>query len=276
MTVLLALVAAFFYGLSDFLGGVFSRRTSVWAVGLLACAGAAVGSVLIALFSSGDPSRADFSWALLAGVGSGSGTAFLYRGLAAGRMGVVAPVSAVGAVLVPLAVGVATGERPAAVGWLGIALALPGIWLVSREDSGAPVGGSSGLVDGVLAGLGFGALFAGLGQVPDSAGYWPLVGTQLVSIASLALIAVVVGGNPRPRRRADLGGLLAGALASLAVLFFLLATSHGLLSVAAVITSLYPAFTVLFAITLLREHVHRTQSVGLAFCALSVVLVSLA
>jgi len=276
MTVLLALVAAFFYGLSDFLGGVFSRRTSVWAVGLLACVGATIGSALIATFGSGDPSGSDFAWALFAGIGSGSGTAFLYRGLAAGRMGVVAPVSAVGAVLVPLVAGVATGERPELVGWLGIALALPGIWLVSREDGQASSAGSSGLVDGVLAGLGFGLLFAALGQVPDSAGYWPLVGTQAVSVLSLTAIALAVGANPLPRVRADLGGLLAGALASLAVLFFLLATSHGLLSIAAVITSLYPAFTVLFAITALREHVHRAQSVGLAFCAASVVLVSLA
>ena len=275
MTVALALVAAFFYGLSDFLGGVFSRRTSVWPVGLLACVGATVGSIVIAAFTSGDPGTADFVWGLLAGIGSGSGTAFLYRGLAAGRMGVVAPVSAVGAVLVPLVAGVATGERPAAVGWLGILLALPGIWLVSREDDAAP-GGSSGLVDGILAGLGFGLLFAALGQVPDEAGYWPLVGTQVVSVISLAVVALVVGGNPVPRSRVDLGGLLAGALASLAVLFFLLATSHGLLSIAAVITSLYPAFTVIFAITLLREHVHRAQSIGLAFCAASVVLVSLA
>jgi drug/metabolite transporter (DMT)-like permease len=128
----------------------------------------------------------------------------------------------------------------------------------------------------VLAGLGFGLLFAALGQVPDSAGYWPLVGTQVVSVLSLTAIALAVGANPLPRARADLGGLFAGALASLAVLFFLLATSHGLLSIAAVITSLYPAFTVLFAITTLREHVHRAQSAGLVFCAASVVLVSLA
>jgi len=279
MTVLLALVAAFFYGLSDFLGGVLSRRTSVWPVGLLACTGATAGSVLIAVFGSGDPTRADLAWALLAGVGSGAGTAFLYRGLASGRMGVVAPVSAVGAVLVPLVAGVAGGERPAVVGWLGIALALPGIWLVSREDGSRPTGttsGSSGLLDGVLAGLGFGLLFAVLGQVPPEAGYWPLVGTQVVSVLSLAVVAIALGGDPLPRSRADLGGLLAGALASLAVLFFLLATSHGLLSIAAVITSLYPAFTVMFAVTVLREHIHRAQSLGLAFCAASVVLVSLA
>ncbi|MBO9520444.1 MAG: DMT family transporter [Nocardioidaceae bacterium] len=275
MTVLLALVAAGFYGFSDFLGGVVSRRTSVWPVGLLACTGAFLGSLLIAAFETGDPTTADVVWGLLAGVGSGSGTAFLYRGLAGGRMGVVAPVSAVGAVLVPLAVGVLGGERPAPVGWLGILLALPGIWFVSREDGPTDPGGT-GLVDGVLAGLGFGLLFAALGQVPDEAGYWPLVGTQAVSVLTLAVAALALGGSPVPRRRVDLWGLVAGLLASLAVLFFLLATSHGLLSIAAVITSLYPAFTVLLAIVVLREQVHRVQAVGLVLCATAVVFVSLA
>lgn len=282
MTVALALVAAALYGLSDFLGGVTSRRTSVWPVGLLACCGALGGSLLLALFTHGHPAPSDIGWGLSAGLGSGAGTAFLYRGLASGRMGVVAPVSAVGAVLVPLAAGVLGGERPDAIGWVGIVLALPGIWFVSREDaptpatipSSAPI--SSGLVDGVLAGLGFGLLFAALGQVPHSAGYWPLVGTQVVSILTMAVTAIVLGGNPIPRHRVDFWGLAAGALASLAVLFFLLATSHGLLSIAAVITSLYPAFTVLLAVMVLRERVHRPQALGLVLCAASVVCVSLA
>ena len=274
MTVLLALVAALLYGLSDFLGGVASRRTSVWPVGLLACVGALAGSVVIALFRTGDPGLGDFAWSALAGLTTGAGTAFLYRGLATGRMGVVAPVSALGSVLVPLAAGIVAGERPSALGWSGIALALPGIWWVSREQPEVS-GASGGLVDGILAGLGFGTMFAALGQVPDSAGYWPLAGTQVCAAISLCLIALALGGDPVPRRRADLAGLVPGVLAVLAVLFFLLATSQGLLSIAAVITSLYPAFTVVLAIAVLREHVHRAQAVGLAVCAASVVLVSL-
>ncbi len=276
MTVLLSLVAAALYGLSDFLGGLVSRRTSVWPVGLLACVGACVGSTAIALFTDGDPSGADVAWAVLAGTGSGAGTAFLYRGLAAGRMGVVAPVSAVGAVVVPVLAGLIGGERPEALGWLGIVLALPGIWFVSREDTEATSDTGSGILDGVIAGIGFGVLFAALGQVPDEAGYWPLVGTQAASVLTLALIAVALGGSPLPRVRADLWGLLAGVLASLAVLFFLLATSHGLLSIAAVITSLYPAFTVLLAVAVLRERVHRAQAFGLLFCAAAVTLISIA
>jgi drug/metabolite transporter (DMT)-like permease len=282
MTVVFALVSAILYGVSDFAGGVASRRLSVWPVGLLACVGAFAGSIVIAVVEPGDPTLGDVGWGLLAGVGSGSGTAFLYRGLAAGRMGVVAPVSAVGAVLVPLLVGLVAGERPAALAWLGIVVALPGIWLVSREEDNVDgsqrrgPGVSDGLLDGVLAGLGFGLLFAALGQVPDGAGYWPLVANQGSSVLSMALVAVLVGANPIPRRRAEAVGLVPGVLATLAVLFFILATHEGLLSLAAVITSLYPAFTVLLAIVVLREHVHRAQAVGLALCALTIVCVSAA
>ena len=284
MTVLFALAAAILYGVSDFVGGLASRRLSVWPVGLLACVGAFAGAVVIGATQSGDPTSGDLAWGLLAGVGSGSGTAFLYRGLASGRMGVVAPVSAVGAVVVPLLVGLFAGERPAAFAWVGIVLALPGIWLVSREegtvdgtpDASGRAGTVEGLVDGVLAGVGFGVLFAALGQVPDTAGYWPLAVNQGASVLSMAAAAVVLGGNPLPRHVRDAVGLVPGVLATLAVVCFLLATHHGLLSLAAVITSLYPAFTVLLAIVVLRERVHRAQAVGLALCALTIVCVSAA
>ncbi|MCZ4498505.1 MAG: hypothetical protein JWQ74_1058 [Marmoricola sp.] len=279
MTVVLALLAAVLYGASDFIGGVASRRTSVWPVGLLACVGGTVGALVIALATNGDPTRADLLWGLLAGVGSGTGTAFLYRGLAAGRMGVVAPVSAVGAVLLPLAVAVLRGERPDAIGWAGIAIALPGIWFVSREEPTTGTTGAgtrAGLVDGVLAGVGFGLVFAALGQVRDGAGFWPLTVAQLMSVVTLLGAALLLGGDPRPRRRGDLWGLVPGLLATVAVLFFMLATRHGLLSISAVITALYPAFTVLLAVAVLRERVHRTQALGLALCTAAVVCVSLA
>jgi drug/metabolite transporter (DMT)-like permease len=281
MSVLLALGAAIAYGLSDFIGGVASRRTTVWPVALTACLGAALGTVVLALFVPGDPSGADFAWGALAGVGSGVGTAFLYRGFARGRMGVVAPVSAVGAALLPAALGVATGERPTTIVWVGILVALPGIWMVSREPApldahtDATATSAEGLLDGVLAGLGFGLLFAALGQVPEGAGFWPVAGNQAVSLLAVAVSAWLLGGNPVPRRRDDWWGLSAGILATLAVLGFLLARQQGLLSVAAVLTSLYPAATVLLATLVLHERLHRGQSIGLLLCAVSVVCVAL-
>ena len=274
-TVLLALGAAVAYGLSDFLGGVISRRTSVWPVALMACTGAGLGTLVLAFAVPGTPTGADIAWGLLAGVGSGVGTAFLYRGFARGRMGVVAPVSAVGAALLPAAIAVLTGERPSTLVWIGIVAALPGIWLVSREPPADAAGGrAAGFLDGILAGAGFGVLFAALGQVPDGSGYWPVMAAQVVSLVSVVVAALLLGGDPRPRQAEAWWGLAAGLLATLAVVGFLLATHEGLLSVAAVLTSLYPAFTVLLATLLLGERLHRSQSIGLALCAVSVACVA--
>ncbi|MEC9052600.1 MAG: EamA family transporter, partial [Actinomycetota bacterium] len=133
MPVLLALASAAAYGLADFVGGLTSRRTGAsWSVGFLALLAGGTTTALVALLDPGSPTATDHAWAVVAGLGNGVGTGFLYRGLASGRMGVVAPVSAVGAALVPLVVGLASGERPSSLVWLGVAAALPGIWWVSR------------------------------------------------------------------------------------------------------------------------------------------------
>jgi drug/metabolite transporter (DMT)-like permease len=275
VTVLLSLLAAASYGLGDFNGGIFSKRAGAWPVSLVAQLAGTVLVLLVTLATGGSPTGVDLAWALLAGVGNGFGTAFLYRGLATGRMGVVAPVSGVGAVVVPVIVGVATGERPGALVWAGIALAIPAIFLVSREPAHAPSGpGGSGLTDGILAGLGFGTLFAALAQIPKEAGWLPLAVNQLVAGAAIVAVAVALRAEWRPRSVAALGGATSGALGALATGLFQLATHGGHLAVAAVITSLYPAFTVLLAATVLREHIHRPQAVGLALCAGAVSMVA--
>lgn len=277
MGILLALTAALAYGLSDFLGGIVSRRTTAWPVALTAGLGGLLGAVVLAALVDGDPTRADLLWGALSGVGSGAGGAFLYRGFATGRMGVVAPVSAVGAAVLPVVVGVATGERPGLVVWLGILAAMPGIWLVARtpDEAGTAAGTvDAALVDGLLAGLGFGVLFVALGQVPDEAGYLPLVAGQVTSLVAIAVLASLFGAVWLPRVASQWWGVAAGLLASVAVLCFLLATQRGLLTVAAVLTSLYPAFTVLLAATALRERIHAAQAIGLVLCGVAIGLVA--
>ncbi|QIG42687.1 EamA family transporter [Nocardioides anomalus] len=278
MTVLLSLLAAVSYGFGDFNGGIFSKRGGAWAVSLMAQVAGTACVLVYALVDGGDPAASDFAWGALAGVGNGFGTAFLYRGLSSGRMGVVAPVSGVGAVVVPVAVAVVTGERPGLLVWTGVVLALPAVWLVSREPAataaGAPPAAGSGVLDGVLAGLGFGALFAALGQIPEEAGYLPLALNQLVAGVVIVVVALVLRQDWVPRNRWALGGAVSGVLGALATGLFQAATQQGYLSVAAVITSLYPAFTVVLAAVLLRERVHRTQGAGLALCAAAVVLVA--
>jgi drug/metabolite transporter (DMT)-like permease len=273
MVVLFSLAAALSYGLSDFVGGLASRRTTAWPVAFLGTLSALAGALVLALVVEGAPTSSDLWWGALAGIGSGAGGAFLYRGLAAGRMGVVAPISAVGAALVPVTVGVVTGERPDLLVWLGIAAAVPGIWFVSREP-GASGDVAAGIVDGVLAGLGFGLLFAAMGQVPESAGFWPLTVAQGMAAVAVVVTATVLGGRWVPDHPSQAWGLVAGVLATAAVVAFMLATQTGLLTVASVVTSLYPAITIVLAAAVLREHIHRAQAVGLALCGVAVVLVA--
>jgi drug/metabolite transporter (DMT)-like permease len=283
MGIILALGAAVAYGLSDFIGGLASRRTTPWPVAVLASVGGLVGAAALALVVSGDPTTADLAWGAASGLGSGAGSIFLYRGLATGRMGVVAPVSAVGAAVVPVVVGVATGERPSALIVIGIVLALPGIWFVARGPEATldptapdpdPGAVSSGLVDGALAGLGFGLLFVALGQVPDGAGLWPLAAGQAAALVTICLIATVLRASWVPTAASEWWGAVAGLVATGAVLMFLLASQTDLLTVAAVLTSLYPAFTILLAAAVLHEHIYRAQAGGLLLCGVAIAFVA--
>jgi uncharacterized membrane protein len=282
VAIVLALVSALGYGLSDFVGGLVSRRVSAWPVAVVGQLSSTVCTALVALQVPGSPEPRDYAWAVLAGVGSGMGTGFLYRGFAAGRMSVVAPVSAVGAAVVPVVAGAIGGERLSLVVWAGVLLALPGIWLVSSTAEELPADGQpprraslgEGVLDGVLAGLGFGLLFAALGQVPREAGLWPLALAQLVSLPSVVLLAVAVGAAWLPRARSAWWALLAGPLGAGATAAFLLAAQGGFLTVAGVLSSLYPATTVLLAALVLHEHIHRAQGVGLGLCAVAIGLVA--
>jgi uncharacterized membrane protein len=278
--VLLALLGAASYGVSDFVGGIVGKRASPWAVATAGALGGLTTATVLSLVHGGDPAPADLSWGAAAGLGNGFGTAFLYRGLATGRMGVVAPISGVLAVVIPVAVGVTAGERPGALVWLGIVSAVPAIWLVARDPKSEPVKdqtaghSGSGAGDGVIAGLGFGTLFACLGQIPDTAGFWPLICNQLVALVVISISATALSMAWIPRGPAW-GGVLAGLLGGTATASFVLASQRGLLSVSAVLASLYPAFTILLAALVLHERMHRVQAWGLALCGAAVVLVAL-
>jgi len=274
MAVLLSLLAALSYGLSDFLGGMASKRASAWSVALVAALTGGSLMVVVSLVLGGDPGPADFWWGAAAGLGNGFGTAFLYRGLSSGRMGVVAPVSGVGAAVIPVVVAVLLGERPELLVWVGIALAFPAIWLVARDPAGLVVASPGGVVDGALAGAGFGFLFVALAQVDEAAGLLPLAVNQAVGALVIVLVAAALGQSWRPTRATAPGAPIAGSLGALATVCFLLATREGYLSIASVVTSLYPAVTVVLAAGLLREHVHRAQAAGLLLCAVAVTLVA--
>lgn len=282
-TVLLALLCAAGFGTSDFIGGVVSRRTSAWAVAFVVQGTSAVTFLVAAPWVASSATTRDLLWGVAAGLGSGVGISFLFRGFAAGRMSVVAPLSAVGAAVLPAGVGVALGERFGLLVLLGLLVAIPGIWLVSSgEDApGEPHGAGPrsavdrGLLDGALAGVGFSGTFIGLDQVGDGAGLWPLLAMQSSSAAAVPVLALLLGARVFPLPRVAWRAWGGGPLGAVAGLSFYLASSSGLLTVAAVLASLYPAVTILLAVVLLREHIGRAQLAGLALCTACVGLVAM-
>ncbi|MBD7957393.1 DMT family transporter [Microbacterium sp. Sa4CUA7] len=274
--ILLALASAVSYGASDFVGGVAARRSSPWQILIVGQAAGALALFAVALLRPGEPVASDFGWALLAGVGSGVGGLFLFRGLARGRMSLAAPVSAVGAAALPVLVGVTLGERSSWLVWAGIAVALPGIWLVSREAGrDRPPRSWGALIDGAVAGAGFGLLFIALAQIRADAGLLPLAANQLTG-AALTLVAALLLRQPwHPTGDVLAWGGGSGLLGAAGTLTFVLSSGATSLGIAAVLTSLYPAVTVLLAAGVLRERLSASQGAGIGICTLAIIALSL-
>ena len=278
--IVLALMAAVGYGAADFVGGLTARRVSPWAVALAGQLAGGLAMLAAGLTLPGQARLADFAWALMAGLGSAVGTVFLYRGLARGRMGVVAPVSGVGAALVPVFVGVSLGERPSTLTWVGVLVALPGIYFVSREVTHGTGRSWGGIADGALAGLGFGLLFVALAQVPRvgrSSCPWPP--TRASGRWSPWWSPRCCGSHGSrgigPGAARPAGAAVSGLLGTAGTAAFLLASHSADLAVVGVLASLYPAVTVLLAATVLREPFRLSQGLGLLVCGASVGLVAL-
>jgi drug/metabolite transporter (DMT)-like permease len=274
----LALIAAIGYGTADFVGGAGARRAPTMSIVFIGQMTGAAAMLIVGLASPGTPTLAHAGWALLAGLGSAAGSIFLLRGLSRGRMAVVAPTSAVGAAVLPVLAGLAGGDRPVTLVWIGLVLALPGIWLVSRQipDGVQSSTASRGaFVDGLLGGLGFGILFVALGQIPESAGTLPLALNQLTGALVTVVVATTLRQTWQPSSRAAAGwGITSGLLGASGSLAFVEASHLADLGVVAVLASLYPAVTVLLARVVLSERLSAGQRLGLAFCSAAVGLIA--
>jgi drug/metabolite transporter (DMT)-like permease len=275
MGILLALAAALLYGSSDFGGGLASRRLGSLRVAVVGSAAATVLAwATLILVGGPGPSLRAVAWGLASGLAGGAGTLVLYRGLARGQMSVVGPLSAVGAAVVPVAAGVGLGERPSLLSVAGVLVALPAIVLVAASGSVRGKLGA-GLLDGLAAGLAFGILFIGLAQAGRNAGLWPVASEQTGALLITLAVAVKTREPLRiPRRAAGLP-VLAGASGMAATLAYFYATHFSMLAIAAVLVSLYPGVTVLFARTLLHERFTPAQRAGLGLCALAIAAIAL-
>lgn len=283
MAVALGLAAALTYGAADFLGALATKSTKVFTVVFMSqVLGSGLLLVTLPFFLDTRMSVEALAWGAAAGVAGAVGVALFYQGLAVGRMGAVAPITGVEAAAVPVIFGLLSGERPGLLALAGVVVALGAVGLISsspadtgdmRTDRSSRLQPGVGLALG--AGIAFGAFFILLDGAGADSGLWPLVGARVSSLATIAIALLAAKGYEKPARGAWPVIAGAGVLDVAANLFFLLATRQGLLSIVAVLTSLYPAMTVVLARLFLKERFHRTQLVGLGLAALGVAALTL-
>lgn len=293
MAVVLGLLVSLTYGTGDFFGGLASKRTSATSV-VIGSFAISTGMLVVAtaawpLFGAlPHPGGRDLWLGAATGLVGPIALGLLYRGLATGRMSVVAPITAVVAAVVPFGWGIGHGERPPAVALAGVAVALVAVVLISsapahpdHEHDDAHVEGGAVVPTALAAGLGFGVVFVLLGSTTSHAGLWPLLVARPLSV--LVTVGALVAWSRRPgasggsARAAVLPGpgswpMVAGAgvFDVTANAAYLAATQRGLLSIVAVLSSLYPASTVVLARIVLAERLHRIQLGGLVLAALGV------
>lgn len=276
ITVVLGLAAAILYGVGDFAGGIASRRHTAITVLLLSYpVGAVLMALMLPLFGGHNDTRATV-YGIAGGAAGLLGVVLMYSLMTIAPINVISPVTAVLAAIVPVTVSLAIGERPQVTAWFGIVLGLAAVVLVSRTTEDHPHGRMrvGTLLLALLSGFGFGMYFVLLARAGDDSGLWPLVISRVSSAALIVPLAMARGALRIIRGRMVGVVVLAGACDALANMCFLLASRHGLLSLASVLTSLYPATTVILAVWLLREHTSSTQRWGLALAAGSIVLIT--
>lgn len=275
---LLALGSAALYGAADFIGGLASRRANTMLVVLLSQgAGLVVVGLALPLLPAAAPGGGDLIWGGVAGLTGGIGVALLYRALAIGVMAVIAPVTAVCAVTVPVGVAVLLGERPGPLAVTGILLALLAIVLVSQQhEPDAAAAGSdarAGLGLAFASGAAIGLFFLALARTSPEAGLWPLLAARIVSVLLFAgLIGVYRPALQLSRSTLAIaaGG---GVLDMLANLLFLLASHRGPLTLVVTLSSLYPASTVMLARVVFGERLTARQWAGVACALIAIVLI---
>jgi drug/metabolite transporter (DMT)-like permease len=278
MTYVLALASALLYGAGDFAGGLAARRASTLPVIVLSqLSGLILLLLLFPILPAATPSRTDLMWGVTAGLTGGAGVALLYRALAIGRMAVVAPTTAVCAVVVPVLVSVALGERPGPLVVTGIVLGLLAIVLVSQQTVAEPAASApadagrlpAGVGIALISGVAIGLFLLSLAQTRPEAGMWPILASRSTSVVLFGLGAAIT------RRSLRVPGVLlltlgCGIIDMTANALYLVAARIGPLSPVVTLASLYPASTVLLARMVLGERLNLRQVAGVA-CALAAI-----
>ena len=269
----LSLAATFAWGMSDFLGGYASRRANAFLLTTITHVSGTALMVLLALvFHSSFPAKSGVVWAMAAGIVGGASLAIFYRALSAGNMGLTAPVAAVLGAVIPTIVDIFTEGVPGPVTIAGFVLAGVGIWLISRTEGQA--GRPQGIGMAVLAGMGFAGYFLCIKQAGNSSVFWIAATSRAVSFVTTGAMVLATRAF-RPMNLTGIGwGLLTGMLDITGSAFFIRSTQAGRLDTAVVISSLYPAITVLLARLVLKEHFSRWKLVGMLAALLAVPMIA--
>jgi drug/metabolite transporter (DMT)-like permease len=279
MAVLLGVLVAASFGSGDFLGGRASRSAPTLTVLFVAQIAAVAGAALVCTFVRGHVAADDLAFGAVGGCLNIIGIGLLYQGLAVGRMGVVAPLTAVVSATVPVGWGIANGEHPSAIVFIGVLFALLAGALVSRAP-GEDASGRSGrspLLLAVSAGLCLGSSLIFYAQTSSESGLWPVLTARVAAFLLVGTALLVVAGRgtalafpDAPGRRLATG---AGFLDVTAAALLLLAVRRGLLVAVAPLVALAPAATVLLARLVLHERLHPLQRVGFVFAVVGIALI---
>jgi drug/metabolite transporter (DMT)-like permease len=271
------LFAALLYGSADFCGGLATRRNSMIAVTLCSQACGFILLLLVRPFFHDHALPSDYLFGALSGLCGGVGIALLYHALSVGKMGVVSPITAVLASAVPLTIGILRGERLSIVQIVGILAALVAIVMISfsTEEGGTREFATAGVKEAVASGVVLGGFLFFLSYTHRAAGLDNLVAARVASIAVLAAGGFVLRQALLPQKSDAPLVVLTGALDMTANALFVLATFNGYLSIAAVLTGLYPAGTVFLARVVLNERLRGMQKAGVGLALAGVLLIAL-
>jgi drug/metabolite transporter (DMT)-like permease len=266
------LAAVLAWGTSDFLGGYATRRANAFLFTTIVNIG---GLLLVGTLASAThapfPSTRSVAWVLAGGVSGGAALAIFYRALSSGRMGLTAPVAAVLGAAIPTIVSMFTEGLPGRIPIIGFVFAAAGLWLITRtEDGSSP----EGISIAVLAGTGFAGFYLCVRQAGDASAFWIASFTRAGGLIITGLIVLLQGKFRDITPTGIRWGILTGCIDSIGTMLFVRASQTGRLDEAVVISSLYPAVTVLLARVFLHEHFTRWRFVGLLAALVAVPMIA--
>lgn len=272
-SVIFGLLSAATFGVGDFSGGLANRRTPTLSVLVISqSVGLALLIALALLSGEPTPAPADVFWGAAAGAVGLVGLFSLYRAMALGQMGIAAPITAVLSAAIPVIVGTLAQGLPNLLHLAGFGLALAGVWLMSRPQTGG--GRPAGVGLALLGGLGFGGFLVLIAQVHQNAVFWPLVAARVTSLTIMIGVVLRRRKFAVPVRAALPLIMTAGVMDVGGNAFFVLAEQAGRLDVASVLSSLYPATTVLLALLILKERLTRIQGVGVLLALAAIPMIA--